>query len=433
MNVRLLTVLAAGAVALAGAAPRLAADWAVFQGEADSSRVEVFYSVPYRLLNYVRAEQGLEAKFAVRFEMSGPGFEREATLYRRGAIESFAAAEEADRTFVDGFSLAAPAGRYLLRVTLSVLDSAVRHEEPGFVPADVFEDSIEVPAFRARPDLSTLQLASGVVHDSASGGFSVVPNPSRVFGADRVYFYYEGYGLSPAADSYELATAVIRPAAETLVASRQARHKGGRERVSAALGVSVEGLAPGEYRLAVTMRDRATGATAGRVAPFRVAGADEGPEGGTVYRLQMTPLEAKYHDRLEFIASPRELAYYRALGDSGKQSYLAWFWSRHNLAEFARRMETASERFRSMQTDGLRTDRGRIYVKYGQPDEIDRRVLEIDRRPREYWSYYAQGHVFVFIDITGSDDYRLAWTNSPDEPRTGYEGLLTPDEQETFR
>jgi GWxTD domain-containing protein len=442
VNAKLLIVLAAGTLVLAAAPPRLSVDWAAFRGEDDSSRVEVFYAVPYRLLNYVRAEEGLEAKFAVRFEMrgqppGGAGYEREATLYRRGAIASFAVAEEASRTFVDGFSLPAPAGRYLLRVTLLVLDSTVRAEEPGFVEADVYTDSVIVPAFGARPDMSTLQLASGVVHDTVAGGFSVVPNPGRSYGAggpDRVYFYFEGYGLNPAADSYDIETAIVLAAApETLVTDRQSRFKGAHEQVSVALGMSVDGLAPGEYRLALVLRDRATGGVATRGAPFRVAGAAPAPAGGVSYRLEMTPLEAKYHDRLEYIASPRELAYYRALSDSGKALYLARFWSQHNLAEFARRMETARDRYRSLQTDGLRTDRGRIYVKYGQPDEVDRRVLEIDRRPREYWSYYSQGFTFVFIDVSGSDDYRLAWTNSPDEPRTGYEQLLTADEREMFR
>lgn len=432
-------ILALALALPAAAEPRLSSDWAAFLGEGDSSRVEVFYSVPYGLLNYVQGDTGLEAMFAVRFRVTGPGYEQDATLYRRAAIPSFRAAEEANRTFVDGFSLPAVPGRYQLRVDLLVMETAVTAEEPGLVEMDSSTDSIVVPAFAGRPDLSTLQLASGVIHDTLTGGFSVVPNPARVYGGEgleRVYFYCEGYNLSPAADSYDLAIAVVsarpgRVPADTLVESRQARFKGDRERVSVALGVSVVGLSPGEYRLVVMLVDR-VGGSATREAGFLVAGAEEAAPVAT-HQLRMTQLEAKYHDQLEYIASPRELAYYRALSDSGKQVFLARFWARHNLAEFARRMETARERYRSAGTDGLRTDRGRIYVKYGEPDEVDRRVIEVDRRPREYWKYYANGYTFVFIDITGSDDYRLAWTNSPAEPRTGYESLLTQDEQETFR
>ena len=419
------------------AGPRLSVDWAAFAGPADSSRVEVFYAVPYGLLDYSAYEGGLEAMFAVRFELKGTGFEQEATLYRRAAIESFAAAEAAKRSFVDGFSLAMPPGRYFLRVTLLGVDGPVEAEEPALVELDARTDSISVPAFGGRPDLSTLQLAAGVIHDTVTGGFSVVPNPGRSYGVDgaeRVYFYYEGYNLSAAADSYDLGMAIVRATApETLVASRQARFKGDRVQTAAALGMSVAGLAPGEYRLAVALGDRATGARAERSARFHIAGDEDEPAPGVTYRLQMTQLEAKYHDRLEFIASPRELAYYEALSDSGRQVFLARFWSRHNLAEFARRMETASERYRVAGTDGLRTDRGRIYVKHGEPDGIERREIEVDRRPREYWRYFNQGHTFVFIDVTSSNDYRLAWTNSPDEPRTGYEGMLTPDEREMFR
>ncbi|HDQ98848.1 MAG TPA: GWxTD domain-containing protein [candidate division WOR-3 bacterium] len=421
----------------ASAGPRLSVDWAAFAGSGDSTRVEVFYAVPYGMLDYSEFEGGLEAMFAVRFELRGTGFEQEATLYRRAAIESFAAAEAAKRSFVDGFSLAVLPGRYSLRVTLLGLDEPAEAEEPGMVELDAHADSISVPAFTGRPDLSTLQLAAGIIHDTVTGGFSVVPNPARSFGGDgaeRVFFYCEGYNLSAAADSYNLKVAIVRAAApETLVASPQTRFKGARVQTAAALGLSVAGLVPGDYRLAVVLDDRATGARAERSARFRIAGEEEERASGVTYRLQMTQLEAHYHDRLEFIASPRELAYYEALSDSGKQVFLTRFWSRHNLAEFARRMETARERYRVAGTDGIRTDRGRIYIKYGEPDGIERREIEVDRRPREYWRYFNQGYAFVFVDVTGSNDYRLVWTNSPDETRTGYESMLTPDEQEMFR
>jgi GWxTD domain-containing protein len=274
-----------------------------------------------------------------------------------------------------------------------------------------------------------------VVMDTTSGGFSVVPNPGRRFGGegvDRVYFYFEGYGLDPAADSYEVVTRVLSPEADTLVSTGpQVKPRSGTD-VSSALGVSVARLDPGEYQLELELSDR-HGGSVRRRAGFRVSGAAEEPGDETPYRLNLTPLEKKYYNRLEYVATATELAYYNALSDSGKEAYLAWFWSRHNLSEFVRRMETANERYRTSTAGGLDTDRGRIYVKYGEPDEVERKVLEVHVRPREYWQYYNQGYVFIFIDITGTDNYRLAWTNSPHETRTGYEGLLTPEEEELYR
>ena len=433
-KIAVLTVLAA---MQAGAVPAVSVDWAAFQATGDTSRVEVFYAIPYDLLEYEEApDAGAIARFSVRFQLLGPeGTVEDATIYKQARIDDFSRAREAQRVFVDGFGVPVRSGRYLLRVTISSL-TGMQAGDTVVSGGSVCEDSIEVPDFRDEPALSTIQLAAGIVHDTASGGFSVVPNPTRRYGGDgvdRVYFYFEGYGLSPAADSYDVTTGILDRAAEpeTLVGSTQAKYKGQSTRVSAALGASIDGLDEGEYVLAVAVADRATGGIVSRSTRFTVAG--EGvPADQTPYRLEMTELETRYYDRLDFIATPRELAYYNALSDSGREAYLAWYWSRHNLSEFARRMETARVRYRSSNRDGLKTDRGRIYVEYGEPDEVERRVLEVDRRPREYWQYYNQGFVFVFIDLTGSDDYRLVYTNSPHEPATGYERLLTPDEAEIF-
>lgn len=412
-------------------------DWAAFQGTDDTSRVEFFYAIPYGQLEYdTVVDGGVVARFSVRFQLSGPeGLVEDATIYKQARINTLVEAEKAQRVFVDGFGVPVPAGRYLLRVTISSL-TGMQTGDTVVSGGHVYEDSIEVPDFRVEPTLSTIQLAAGIVHDTVSGGFSVVPNPTRRYGGDgvdRVYFYFEGYGLSPAADSYDVVTSILDRTAEpeTLVSSVQAKYKGQGTRVSAALGVSVDGLRAGQYTLAVAVADRGNGSVTVRSTWFTIAG-EETPADRTPYRLEMTERETRYYDRLEFIATARELAYYNALSDSGREAYLAWYWSRHNLSEFARRMETARARYRSANRDGLKTDRGRIYIEYGEPDEVERRVLEVDRRPREYWQYYNQGFVFVFIDLTGSDDYRLVYTNSPHEPSTGYERLLTPDEQDLF-
>jgi GWxTD domain-containing protein len=413
-------------------------DWAAFRGPADSSRVEFFYAVPIFAggtpqFDFRAEDTLLVARFALAFRLAGDnGYEQSATLYKQVTLSSLVEAREARRQFVDGFSLNVPPGRYRASFTLA---------QPGPGEGDTFvekgrrEDTLVVPDFGAGMHVSELQLAAGVVLDTVSGGFSVVPHPGRGFGGDgldRVYIYYEGYGLSPAADSYEVETRMFSTAAETLVSvGPQVKPRAGTE-VSSVLGVSVGKLKPGDYEVELVLRDRA-GGSARRRAAFHVSRPVQEPGDVTPYQLALTPLEKKYYDRLEFIASGSEIAYFNSLSDSGKQAYLAWFWGRHNLSEFVRRMETANERYRTSTTEGLKTDRGRMYVKYGEPEEVERKVLEVDRRPREYWQYYNQGYVFIFIDVTGTDNYKLAWTNSPHEPATGYERLLTPDEEEQYK
>ena len=62
-----------------------------------------------------------------------------------------------------------------------------------------------------------------------------------------------------------------------------------------------------------------------------------------------------------------------------------------------------------MGRDGWKTDRGRVYVLYAEPDEVQRFPSSENAKPYEKWNYnqIESGVLFVFIDLTGYGDYTL--------------------------
>jgi GWxTD domain-containing protein len=61
---------------------------------------------------------------------------------------------------------------------------------------------------------------------------------------------------------------------------------------------------------------------------------------------------------------------------------------------------------------GWRSDRGRIYLKLGPPDEV-RAMRGIDGADElQRWTYYADNRVFVFIDREGHGNYELYRSNA---------------------
>ena len=74
------------------------------------------------------------------------------------------------------------------------------------------------------------------------------------------------------------------------------------------------------------------------------------------------------------------------------------------------------ERFGSKQVKGYKTDRGRVYLQYGQPNDIKEIPSDPVTVPYEIWHYYYlddQTNVkFVFYDpsLVGND-YELLHTN----------------------
>jgi hypothetical protein len=56
---------------------------------------------------------------------------------------------------------------------------------------------------------------------------------------------------------------------------------------------------------------------------------------------------------------------------------------------------------------GWASDRGRIYIKFGEPDEITTDVHPIGRYPNITWTYYKQNKEFYFADVKGYGQYIL--------------------------
>jgi hypothetical protein len=101
------------------------------------------------------------------------------------------------------------------------------------------------------------------------------------------------------------------------------------------------------------------------------------------------------------------------------------------MREYYGLMSQANTQFReggAGDVPGWRTDRGRIYIKYGAPDEVLRRP-QSPTVPYEAWKYTrGRARVFVFIDETGLGHYVLIFTNERREPsRLDWERLLGPD------
>jgi GWxTD domain-containing protein len=127
-----------------------------------------------------------------------------------------------------------------------------------------------------------------------------------------------------------------------------------------------------------------------------------------------------------YIISPEERCVFLHLStDQDRDHFTDQFWSRRAPNPRAQdnifkrrhyeRIVFANEQFGG-QTPGWRTDRGRVYVIFGQPDSIEHPSAgpsEDRQYVREVWHYnnidaIGQNVGFEFIDPTGSGDYRLS-------------------------
>jgi GWxTD domain-containing protein len=100
-----------------------------------------------------------------------------------------------------------------------------------------------------------------------------------------------------------------------------------------------------------------------------------------------------------------------------KQSFFKRFWKERDpdvttavnelKNEYFRRVNYANRKYSAFSQDGWKTDRGRILIKFGFPDDIERHPFELGGKPYIVWRYYSLRKTFLFEDHTGFGDYRL--------------------------
>ena len=118
---------------------------------------------------------------------------------------------------------------------------------------------------------------------------------------------------------------------------------------------------------------------------------------------------------------------------TGKRNFLRTFWQRRDetpgtmenevMTRFYGVIAAAARRFReggAAEIPGWRTDRGRIFLKHGEPDEVLSRAQQRGfTNPYEVWKYTRGRPLrFIFYDETGFGNYVLI--HSDDRNEVGY-------------
>lgn len=131
---------------------------------------------------------------------------------------------------------------------------------------------------------------------------------------------------------------------------------------------------------------------------------------------------------VSYIISPDERsAFLRLTKDQDRDLFIEHFWQRRNPdpetqdnfleSEHYRRIVYSNEHFSTRNTDGWKTDRGQIYIQWGQPDSVQSNESD-DGGASETWRYqYLEGVgenvALEFADPKLTGDYRLML--EPDE------------------
>ena len=394
-------------------APIFWADAAAFRGtSADSCRIEVYYKVHNPNLTYVRRESTYVASYEITGILRGRNNPQVAScsVAETYSLPTYKDTQDGESYLVNKMELFAPPGEYKLELTLQDRISRRSFARPLEVHVPAFANAV----YAMSSPLFCRPASSGVVPDKfVKYGHAIVPEVARSYGGKQedVPIYLEVY--SPVGDTtrelFVLSRTFNRFQKLTrLDTVRFFPEAGGKTPVI--VTVSLKDFVPGEVELAVQLTDG--------VQPL----ADEVKTGFKVEWSLLSLVRFDWKaaiDQLVHIAEPRELKALREAPPDKHVEMFDAFWKAKDPTpdtpenewenEYYRRIRFADQHFTNPYRRGWRTDFGMIYIKYGEPDQIERYPFEMGQKPFEIWYYYGQGRKFVFVDAKGNDDYQLQY------------------------
>jgi GWxTD domain-containing protein len=317
-----------------------------------------------------------------------------------------------------------PPGKYLLHV--DAFDSA----EPSVIDSVTFP--LEIPVFSGKPAVSDLELCSSIKASGNStnaffkNSYEVIPNPTLIFGTPNpvVYVYSELYGVDTSKE-YSLEHEIVGNDGVVLKKSTRNRRFGAANTL--AIGtLNALSLKSGGYWLRFVLSESQGGVVTEAKKRFFINNPSLATtaisdttlasvfRGLTDEEVDKELLEVGY-----FLTQPERQVLTKLTDSEAKRRFLQAFWARHEIAsptgpplmrsEFLRRVALANERYTRLGKEGWRTDRGRVLIVYGEPDQIERHPSESEGKPYETWQYnQLEGGVeFDFLDRNGFGNYEL--------------------------
>lgn len=388
------------------------------------TRLDVYTAVPHTALRFLARADGFGATYAVTVEVRAVGDDDRPgrlvlsrTAEREVEVATYDATQNPEAGDLARASLPVPPGRYAVTVAVEdgasgrTLSQETRHTVRDVDGAGVgLSDPLLMSAF-----------------DPASGTGDPIVGGAVSTELDAFWVACDVYAAAPTGlrVTYvvtELGRVRERPSFGALLglAPRERADLGtpvavteplaaGAGTTPAAFRVDAADLEVGDYTLTVQLAT-ATGA---------VLAETERP-----FSVRWTGLDAQIADldqaiaQLRYVARPSDIeAIQQAPTPEERLRRFRAFWTRRDpspetprnerMEEYYFRVAAANERWGRSRASGWNTDRGEVFIRLGEPDAIEDHPLNYGTRPYQIWSYYGQGRRFIFVDETGTGDFRL--------------------------
>ena len=421
-------------------------DYAQFGYDSLSNYVEFYYSFNQACLQFVDTDttdyvEGI-LKIEISDSTSGENIIDKQWIISNEVKDTI----ELNRSLIGVIGFIINEGSYLVSVTGSDANNPTSKK--------LITEFLSIKPFLiSNTAISDIQLSSNIIPGSENTSsifykntYEVTPLPASVCGEKQpVLFYYsELYNLqfNPSENDLRLDEMVINSKGQLVSTKSKKISKSIDSRVEVGM-VKVHKLPTDTYTLLVNLIDSSANYGVSSSKRFFVYNPSVAPIDTlqqTVSAVLSTTFGAMSEEEIDdlfakskYIASVPEQDKYNSLSTpEAKREFLYNFWKARDenpsddqnafYVNYLKRIEAANARFSALGKQGWKTDRGRIYLVYGEPSEIERYPNQTETKPYEIWRYESieGGVIFVFGDITGFNDYQLLHSTKRGEMRDDY-------------
>jgi GWxTD domain-containing protein len=439
---------------------------------SSEARAEFAIRVPYREIKFIPKSDSLfEGLLRVTVEMWNTGGKRIGYRQQEARVQvtDLSAAQDSLLGEIYKLGLTARPGRYAYRVTVEDMNVAriglvykmKSQKRQGKVEGDVDMG----PWLFRNPALSGIEPAWEITAAKEGamfpkGPYDIYPHPSGYYGLlrDEVAGYYEIYDEAPPPEgrSYRVRSLIVNAQGDSIPTGDDSLRVTEGTAWPHAISIDASGLAAGHYRLVLEIRREGEPGTAVTSSDFDILWSRDS------WRAEAADF---YDVAASVLLSSEEAVQFRQLSMGAKEVRIEKAWQdadpspetaeNEARAEFLRRVAYANQHY-TIFTPGMFTDRGRVYIRYGEPDDVKIERMPVagktlgyvldssipqasrdaitkpgsgvaDSRPYEIWTYnshgreanarhalneVASGLKFVFTDEQGYGEYTLRYSST---------------------
>ena len=326
--------------------------------------------------------------------------------------------------------------------TLAIYDQWMDYLEPAHYELDVMVTDmnskiqgkaslyITVISEDRNNDISQIQFISGVEEGTNQDQFfkngrKILPNPSRRYGilSPELFFYYELYNLEKLnGNQIDLIYTVISEIDSLNRTYPLKKINVPGHTVSIVHGLDVSHYPSGIYKLRILAKDDSEHLRLQTERQFEIIQQDH-----LIANAKVNADQIKVASNiLTYFISPRQISFFNSLDIHGKIQFLINFWadkdptpnSKKNeyLEEIQKRYQYANEHFHWGNQEGWASDKGRILIVYGFPDETIQKYSDAEAVPFEIWIYREdRSYEFVFVDMKSTGKFILVHSTRENE------------------